>query len=385
VRQMDGVRFDRFRAPAVQNAAIEHYDGLGLGLEPNNLAAIRSLAIHRTLKWGRNADLILTDNRSFQAAQPDGGGPFFVPGFPFMYPEAVNEIFDGGRDYNDGHPPATITSGSTTLPNPAIDYPRQSYLGAEQKAWFLGELRASRKPWKLWGHSFGTLTLRIDAQNLPDGLRGNWPGGYGLVNGGYDIDHGEIADMMKAEGITGLAILAGDKHSFWAGTFQKHLPPKPFEPVGVEFITGSISQVGLAESIERAIRPDHPLRALYAHDGPNGTDGHKINMTMLHGVRSSLAFKETGDRAAALAVRNPDMAPHLKFADYGGHGYATVRVSAAEMETEFVCIPRPLTRAETPDGGPLLYRVIHRVPLWQAGQPPRLIQEVIEGTPPFAT
>lgn len=384
-RQAGGVRYDGFHGPAVQNAAIEHYDGLGTGLEPNNLAAIRSLQIQRTLKWGRNADLILTDNRSFQGAQPDGGGPFFVPGFPFMYPEEVNDIFDGGRDYNDGHPPATITSGATTLPNPARDYPRQSYLGAEQKAWFLNELRGSRKPWKIWGHSFGTLRLRIDAQNLPAPLRGNWPGGYGLLNGGYDIDHGEIADMMKQEGITGLAIVAGDKHSFWAGTFQKGLPPKPFEPVGVEFITGSISQVGLAESIERAIRPDHPLRALYAHDGPNGADGHKINMTMLHGVRASLTFKETGDRAAALAVRNPDMAPHLSFADYGGHGYATVHVTGTELTTEFVCIPRPITRAETPDGGPLVYRVRHRVPLWQAGQPPRLIQEVVEGKPPFAT
>ena len=89
--------------------------------------------------------------------------------------------------------------------------------------------------------------------------------------------------------------------------------------------------------------------------------------------------------AAARAVRNPDVSPHLSFADYGGHGYATVRVSGAELETEFVCIPRPLTRATTADGGPLLYRVIHRVPLWQAGQPPRLLQEVVEGEPPFAT
>jgi hypothetical protein len=57
VRQMDGgVHFDHFRAPTVQNAAIEHYDGLGTGMEPNNLAAIRSLQIYRTLKWGRNAD-----------------------------------------------------------------------------------------------------------------------------------------------------------------------------------------------------------------------------------------------------------------------------------------------------------------------------------------
>jgi alkaline phosphatase D len=376
---------DRFAAPAVQNAAIEHYDGLGTGQEPNNLAAIHSLRIYRTLKWGRNADLILTDNRSFQAPPADGGGPFAVQGIPLVYPEEVNDIIEGGRDYNDGHPPATIRAANgQDLPNPGREAPRQSYLGAEQKAWFLGQLRGSRKPWKIWGHSFGTLRWRMDVQNLPEPLRANWPGGYGLVNGGYKLDQGEIADMLKADGITGVAILAGDKHSFWAGTLSKDLPPRPFEPVAVEFITGSISARGLAESIE-GMRRDHPLRALYIHDGPNGPDGHKLNMTLLHGVRSSLAFKETGDRAAALAVRNPDLAPQLSFADYGGHGYAVVHVTPTELTTEFVCIPRPLTHAETPDGGPLVYRVRHRVPLWQAGQPARLIQEVVEGTPPFAT
>src|SRR5205085_743272 len=290
------------------------YDGLGTGLEPNNLAAIHSLRIYRTLNWGRNADLILTDNRSFQAPPADGGGPFAVQGFPLVYPEEVNDIIEGGRDYNDGHPPATIRAANgQDLPNPGREAPRQSYLGAEQKGWFLGQLRASRKPWKIWGHSFGTLRWRMDVQNLPEPLRANWPGGYGLVNGGYKLDQGEIADTLKAEGITGVAILAGDKHSFWAGTLSKDLPPRPFEPVAVEFITGSISARGLAESIERSMRADHPLRALYVHDGPNGPDGRKLNMSLLHGVRSSLAFKETGDRAAALAVRNPDLAPHLSF------------------------------------------------------------------------
>ena len=44
----------------------------------------------------------------------------------------------------------------------------------------------------------------------------------------------------------------------------------------------------------------------------------------------------------------------------GGHGYATVRASAREIETEFVCIPRPIRRSETEDGGPVLYRVAPR-------------------------
>jgi len=375
---------DSFHAPAVRDVASLHFDELGTGLEPNNLTAIHALKVYRTLKWGRNADLILTDNRSFMGAQPPSDGLPDVTGFPEFYPEEPLEILDGGRDYNGGNPPATISIGGHDIPNPAKDAPRQSYLGVEQKAWLHAQLRGSRKPWKIWGHSFGTLRFRADVQNLPAPLRANWPvDGFGAVRLGYEIDHGEIADLLKRENITGLAIVAGDRHSFWAGTFSKHLPPKPFEPVAVEFITGSISQVGAAEGLE-GMRRDHPLRALYIHDGPGGPDGHAFNMTVHHGVRSALELARTGDEEAARRLSNPELAPHIHFADWGGHGYATVRVSADALETEFVCIPRPLERSEAPDGGPLVYRVRHNVPLWRPGEAPQLVQQVVEGHPPFA-
>jgi alkaline phosphatase D len=49
------------------------------------------------------------------------------------------------------------------------------------------------------------------------------------------------------------------------------------------------------------------------------------------------------------------------------------------MRTEFVCIPRPITRSERADGGPLRYRVVHSARLWRAGEKPRLVQQVLEG------
>ncbi len=51
------------------------------------------------------------------------------------------------------------------------------------------------------------------------------------------------------------------------------------------------------------------------------------------------------------------------------------------MECEFVCIPRPLERSDKPDGGPLLYRVVHRAPLWKKGERPQLEQRIVEGNP----
>ena len=94
---------------------------------------------------------------------------------------------------------------------------------------------------------------------------------------------------------------------------------------------------------------------------------------------SALTLRDTDDAARARAARNPDISPNITFADFGGHGYATVRASADELETEFVCIPRPMERNAAADGGPLVYRAVHRVRLWQAGERPELRQEIVEG------
>lgn len=250
----------------------------------------------------------------------------------------------------------------------------------EQLAWFKERLRSSRAPWKLWGHSFGTLTWRADVHNLPAPLRARWPGaGYGVLNAGFAVEHAEIFDFVRDQRIAGFAIVAGDKHSFWAGYPSKSLPPQPFEPVGVEFITGSISAQGLAEIAELIVGKDDALRALYVDDRADGAMRCSLNTTVLHGVSAALALKKTGDLQQARAARNPDVAPHLKFGDFGGHGYATVTVSANELVTEFVCIPRPLERSASEDGGPLTYRVRHRAKLWRAGEKPELLQEIVEG------
>jgi hypothetical protein len=56
-----------------------------------------------------------------------------------------------------------------------------------------------------------------------------------------------------------------------------------------------------------------------------------------------------------------------------------VRLTGNEIRTEFVCIPRPVTRSDRPDGGPRRYRVVHTASLWKPGERPLLRQQVIEG------
>jgi alkaline phosphatase D len=135
----------------------------------------------------------------------------------------------------------------------------------------------------------------------------------------------------------------------------------------------------MVEANEYNLKPDNPLRPLYVANLNGGPPQPTVNLLLRHGVRSALEYARSGDLAKAQAVRNPELAPHLSFFDGGGHGYATVRVDAQTMVTEFVCIPRPITRAPGVDGGPLRYRERHTIPLWKAGERPQMEQTVVEG------
>lgn len=376
-----GADRDHFVAPAVKDAPIE-FDENGFARGPDNLAAVESLTIYRAFRYGQNAELILTDNRSYKIADADGS-TVAPDGFPMFIDEDTARIIDDGRAANGGKPPATLRFAGQDIPNPGFDQPMQTYLGPKQRAWLIGRLTTSQAPWKIWGHSFGTLAWRTDLANLPEGLVPKWPGtGFALANGGYHAEHALIYDELRKRGITGLAIVAGDKHSFWAGLTSADLPPRAYDPVGVEFVTGSISAQGLAELADRIVKPDHALRALYY-----AGEHHEIpafNYTLLHGVRSALALSQTS-AAEARKLHNPAVAPHLKFVDLGGHGYGLVTVTGNWLETEFVCIPVPFERSESEDGGPLRYRVRHRVKRWKSGELPALEQAVVEGNADYST
>ena len=365
------------------------FDDDGLGQEPNNLAALASLTGYRALRWGRHVDLIITDQRSYRSEDPTGddrADVFTSKDFPNLFPQEAQEILDAGRTANGGKPPATIRFGDKEIANFRKDKPAQTILGATQKKWFLDRLKTSNATWKIWGNTTGTLDWRADPQNLPAGLTKPWPGaGYAGFGGG---DHGsayveraQIYDFVANEGITGFATVAGDRHSFWAGLAAKALPPQKFEPVGIAFVTGSISAPGLVESLEHKFPKDHPLRPLFVADRGGPKPEPAVNMLLRHGVRSCLEYSKSGDIDKARALSNADNAPHLRFIDMGGHGYTVVRASTDAFETEFVCIQRPVESNTAADGGALVYRVKHRAPLWKKGEAPQLEQQIVEGDP----
>src|SRR5262249_14503823 len=114
-------KIDRYEPPAVVDAPIRQFDEHGLGLEPGNLSAINSLKLYRAFRWGRNVELILTDNRSYKsepATDQKEAASFQPPRFPFVLSQDVIEILDAGRTSNGGHPPSTIRFNGQDVPNP---------------------------------------------------------------------------------------------------------------------------------------------------------------------------------------------------------------------------------------------------------------------------
>jgi alkaline phosphatase D len=378
-----------FGAVAVKNVKIDKWDGNGLGLEPNNLTAIRSLIAYRALRYGKHLDLLITDQHSFCGDDPSDGedvGKIYDPSFRGYFSEEAMIALDAGRAFDGGKPPAELHFRDARIPNPRKDTPPRTILGVEQKAWFKEKLRRSTATWKIWGNSLGALDHRVDLQNLPAGMVKNaWPADtYGMAGsndyGAAYAERKEIYDLVREAKITGFAIVSGDRHSFWAGYAADHLPPRKFEPVGLSFVGASLASPGTMEALEHGLRKDHPLRALFLADRPDGRKPDwTYNMLVKHGVRSCLEYAKSFDLQRARSLSNPNLAPHLEFVDLGGHGYAKVRLTGNEMRTEFVCIPRPIARSERPDGGPIRYRVLHTAALWKSGQRPQLKTSVLEG------
>ena len=387
VRKASGGDLAAFAAPVVEDVAIPQLDANGLGAEPNNLTAIGSMTAYRAVQYGRHVEVILTDFHSYAMEDPttrSEANVFETADFPELFPQEALEVLEAGRGFDGGQPPAEIAFGDTAVANFRKDEPTFTILGKVQKAWLKERLAASRATWKVWGATNGTLDMRTDPQNLPPGLTKPWPGeGYATFGGGDFSaalsERAEVYDWVRDKGVAGFVTISGDRHSFWAGYAAKALPPAAFEPVGITFITGSISAPGMAEALEHGLK-GHPLRPIYVAEGASGPEP-TINLTIKRGVRSALEYARSGDIDRARAATNPNLSPHLEFVDMGGHGYAVVTASADAIDTEFVCVPRPIRRAGTPDGGPVRYRVNHRARRWSSGENPRLEQSIIEGDP----
>jgi alkaline phosphatase D len=210
------------------------------------------------------------------------------------------------RQYRDPQP----CDDALLEPCATSDEPGRTFLGAEQKAWFKKAVVKSDAKWKLWGSE--TMVMSLDLPKYQHVSQDQWDG--------YSAERREILEHFLAKGVTNLAALTGDIHTFLAGdmTTTGNIDGTP---VGVELVGGSATSLGFPEFL---------------------------------GVPSSTleTLREAND-------------PHVKWADFDRRGYGVVTVSKSKLVAEFFGVdaltrdapPFLLARFEVPSGARTLNRV----------------------------
>ena len=363
-----------FSPAEVSDVELDSFDDDYLSREPNNLAAIQTLSIYRSLRWGRMAELLLVDGRSYRGPR---GVDASIPGGEFLtsepVPAALVEAQNAGRTANGGNPPETVSLGGEDIPNSRRDSPVGSLLGAEQKRWLTESLRASESRWKVLCNDVPLMQFGFDMSfrdygNLDDLW---WTDAWD----GYPLERRELMTFIADEGITNVVSLTGDRHAHFAGVVYDDFDDDAPSAVVPEFAGSSICSGPRVKNQGNSTQSDPQLHARVQFDGSRfgypRTIMPSLNAWLLFGQEAAARLSETGDERAAMQQAVEAVNPHLRYADTDGVGYAVVRFDDAGVSAEFVTVDEPIGHPGA-EGPAVWRRVRFAVPAWQAGEEPTL-------------
>ena len=224
---------------------------------PNNVAALGSLTIYRSLRFGRHVELFILDTRQYRDAN-------LAPDLPPAEPDAVGEI---RRD--------------------------KTLLGREQRVWLERALLASDATWKV---IVSSVPLAIPTGFPESRGRDGWAAGEQPT--GFARERDEILRFLFANGLRETVWLTTDVH--FAQVFV-HRPVG--EDAGfrvIEAVSGPLNAgLGTARPIDPSLRGD--VRFVHAAPDPSA----------LAGFEDALRFFNFGglevDTAGALTLRILDV------------------------------------------------------------------------------
>ena len=345
----------------------------------NNTVAIESLCIYRRLRWGRLLDLVVTDNRSYRSPQCLPPGFSKSLGLPMNTLKLV-EIADGGRDYNAGKPPEYLPYGDGNVPNPARYRPAGTVLGQAQRDWFLEQLKTSGATWKLWANSMPALPFRLDLSNhifseYEDSIFNidSWSG--------YPHELRKLLEYIDESGITGVVSFSGDHHIHAAGLLRDRQDGPESPLVGAEFSTSCISSEPMYEDVFNAAQKDKERFAPLVYRQENGQETPVWNMTLQDGALAALAYQASGLRKPSRRLGPNRANSGLRYVDSNAQGYTVARFDATGLKVEMVSMSDISVPFEQPPQA--RHRVFFTLPIWKAGEEPRLTGPAFSGSPPF--
>lgn len=337
----------------VTDTPYSEVDDNNLITEANNVAALASMTIYRSLRYGQNIELVITDERSYRSDHPipeeqTESLVFFHP--RNAVPLEMVDIYDAGREANGGNPPDTVVQGM--FQNPRKDSPPGTMLGAAQKAWWKQTMQQSDATWKLWGNSVPLIRILAKVTQpsllLVDRVSGSdtWDG--------YNYERTELMTFLRDSGIDNVIVLTGDIHAHVVGqVVDDYTAPAP-TPVAAEFSTAGISSNSLFSFYESAARALGDVRSLVTYDatplGGDTTFTNNLNVLFLHGESGASAAAQTHSIPSIEAASDPDANPHLRFIDSDAQGYGLLTVTPNEVTATMVSINRPIV--DNGDAGP---------------------------------
>ena len=374
-----------FSFTQVEDVALDTFDDDYLSQEPNNLAAIASISIYRSLGWGSLVELLIVDGRSYRGPR---GVDESIPGADFITPSPVPveliETQNAGRTANDGNPPDTVRLDGSEIPNNRRDAPRGSLLGAEQKAWLKESLQQSAARWKLLCNNVPLMRFGFDMRfrdhgNIDDvWWHDTWDG--------YPIERRELLNFIRDQALTNVVSVTGDRHAHFAGLVYDDFDRQT--PAGVlpEFVGSGVTSGPRLKNQRNTTRGTPELDSRVHFNGREfGYDQvvmPALNAWLLFGADAAARLHETGDPNVALQAADPAVNPHLNYADTDGLGYFIAHFSAEQLEVEFVTILEPMEYFGD-QGPPVRRRVRFTVPAWAANDEPRLSAGTTTGEEPL--
>jgi len=179
--------------------------------------------------------------------------------------------------------------------------PTRSMLGAAQEAWLAEGLARASTRWTLIAQQ--TLMAQLDRgdANKPVFWADGWDG--------YAAPRQRLLDAVAASPVRNTLVLGGDVHSFWAADLKRDFDAPGAPTVATEFVGGSITSQGPAESRVKALVAKNP-HIRYARSGHFGyalvaldPKAAHVDFRMVDTVRSEQSGIANGARFAVEAGR----------------------------------------------------------------------------------
>ncbi|MFC1796542.1 alkaline phosphatase D family protein [Pseudomonadota bacterium] len=371
----------------LRDALATEFDDDYLSHEPNNLSAINSIRIYRSLSWGKRADITAIDGRSYrgprgvpQEVLTAGAVPYPSDPIPPDFVETMN----AGRTANKGDPPKTVVYQGVEVENPRVNSPVGGVLGAEQKAWLKASLKNSRAKWKVVLNNTPFMRFGFD-NSFQD---------WGVDNGlfwtdswdGYPVERRELMSFIRDENIANVVSLTGDRHCQAAGLVYNDYDGEAPSAVIPEFACTAISSPARIITQYRVVKDNPKTKYLVAMEGTKldyeTALAPSLNAWIMMGAEAAFKLAETGNETLARERDNPAVNRHLEYVDTDANGYLIATFGENTVTAEFVTVPEP--KVPTGDKGPELRRSVkYRADAWEGGEEPNIQLTGIVGPAPL--